>query len=80
MSLHSMAFMAVAPFGSLLAGYLSKQFGAPNALRLCAFVCLLWAGYGMINLKKFVLSVSQMLRAHETQKPTKSGIAGLAPA
>ncbi len=35
MSLYSMAFMGMAPFGSLLAGWLSSRIGAPTTLAIC---------------------------------------------
>lgn len=48
MSLYTMAFMGVTPFGSLLAGTLAKQIGAPNTLIIggifCIFASLLFAG------------------------------------
>jgi MFS family permease len=41
MSLYTMAFMGLAPLGSLLAGSLAAQFGPANAIRAGATVCLL---------------------------------------
>lgn len=40
MSLYVMAVVGTAPFGSLLAGFLSERIGAPNALFFCGTVCL----------------------------------------
>lgn len=65
MSLHTMAFMSVAPFGSLLAGFLSKNIGASLALITCAAVCLIWALYGITIQGKFVSEVNSMLLKHE---------------
>lgn len=39
MSLYAMAFVGVAPFGSLAAGYAASRFGAPNTLAVCALLC-----------------------------------------
>jgi len=43
MSFHSMSFMGIAPFGSLLAGSLASRIGAPNTLMLGGIACLLGA-------------------------------------
>jgi MFS family permease len=40
MSLYVMAFMGMAPLGSLLAGFLAGRFGPGNALRVGGLVCL----------------------------------------
>ncbi|MDQ1316885.1 MAG: transporter, partial [Candidatus Poribacteria bacterium] len=43
MSFHSMAFMGIAPFGSLLAGSLASKIGAPNTLIIGGIACLFGA-------------------------------------
>ncbi|RJO63521.1 MAG: MFS transporter [Myxococcales bacterium] len=45
MSFFAMAFMGMAPFGSLLAGSLADWFGAPYALLVCGAACLLGAAW-----------------------------------
>ncbi len=40
MSLFNMAFMGMAPFGSLLAGTMAREIGVPYTLILCAALCL----------------------------------------
>jgi MFS family permease len=40
MSLFNMAFMGMAPFGSLLAGALASRIGVPDTLMLSAILCL----------------------------------------
>jgi len=40
MSFYSMAFMGMAPFGSLLAGTAATRIGAPNTLRTGGILCL----------------------------------------
>ena len=41
MSFHSMAIMGMTPFGSLLAGSLASQFGAPTAVMISGISCIL---------------------------------------
>lgn len=41
MSLYAMAFMGMAPFGSLLAGSLASKIGAPNTLGIGGASCIL---------------------------------------
>lgn len=43
MSFYTMAFMGMAPFGSLLAGGLAHRIGAPHTLLLGGFVCVVGA-------------------------------------
>lgn len=40
MSMYTMAFMGMAPFGSLLAGTLAHNLGAPQTLFLCGLACI----------------------------------------
>ncbi|MFB3844130.1 MAG: MFS transporter [Candidatus Cloacimonadaceae bacterium] len=65
MSLHSMASMSVAPFGSLMVGALSKSIGAPLTLTICAIVCLLWSGYSISIQKKVNPAIKSMMLKHE---------------
>lgn len=41
MSFYAMAFMGMAPFGSLLAGTVANHLGVPFTLLACGFLCLL---------------------------------------
>ena len=43
MSLYTMAFMGMAPFGSLLAGSAANWLGAPHTLQISGILCLLTA-------------------------------------
>lgn len=43
MSFYTMAFMGIAPFGSLLAGTLANKIGAPNTLLMGGFCCIIGA-------------------------------------
>jgi MFS family permease len=40
MSLYSVAFMGIAPFGSLLAGSLASRIGAPNSVLIGGVICI----------------------------------------
>ena len=41
MSLYTMAFMGIAPFGSLLAGSLASKIGAPGTIMISGIACIL---------------------------------------
>jgi MFS family permease len=43
MSYYTMAFVGMAPFGSLLAGALAHAIGAPRTVIVCGFACILGA-------------------------------------
>jgi MFS family permease len=43
MSYYTMAFVGMAPFGSLLAGALAKWFGAPRTVMLTGAMCIVGA-------------------------------------
>jgi MFS family permease len=45
MSLYSMAFVGVGPFGGLAAGWAASRFGAPATLGVSAAVCLVSTGF-----------------------------------
>ncbi len=77
MSLHSMAFMSVAPFGSLMVGSLSKSIGAPNTLLICACICLLWAGYSISIQSRLVHGIRQMIHKPEEQVPATQSLTEL---
>lgn len=52
MSFYSMAFMGMAPFGSLLAGALAARIGAPNTLVISGIVCIVAAGWFALHLRE----------------------------
>ena len=57
MSFYTMAFMGTAPFGSLLAGSLAAQIGAPNTLLIGGVCCVLgavWFQRALPRLRQFV--------------------------
>jgi hypothetical protein len=49
MSLYTMSFIGMAPFGSLIAGWAATYIGAPNSLRISGVLCITAA---IVFLKK----------------------------
>jgi MFS family permease len=43
MALYTMAFMGMAPFGSLAAGAVAARIGAPQTILACGIICVLGA-------------------------------------
>jgi MFS family permease len=57
MSFYSMAFLGMAPFGSLLAGYLAARIGAPETMMVNGAVCLIgciWFARKLPAIRKVV--------------------------
>jgi len=52
MGIYAMAFLGLAPFGSLLAGILGEKIGVPTTLLLSGVFCLLAALWLFIQLPK----------------------------
>jgi MFS family permease len=52
MSLYTMAFLGMAPVGSLVAGWLGAALGAPLAVTTCGAVTLLGAGWFFLELPR----------------------------
>jgi MFS family permease len=50
MSFYSMAFQGMAPFGSLLAGFMASRIGAPRTVIVCGFMCLTGAAWFISQL------------------------------
>ncbi len=61
LSLYTMSFMSVAPFGNLLAGFISSRIGAKYTLLGAATICLIWASKGLNQIPKFIRSINRML-------------------
>jgi MFS family permease len=58
MSFYSMSFQGMAPFGSLLAGWMAARIGAPRTVMICGAVCIVGAGIFLTQLKM----IRQMVR------------------
>jgi len=61
LALYTMAYMSIAPFGSLMVGSVSSKIGVKYTLVVTASVCFLWSIYGLKSLKAFVSRVQRML-------------------
>ncbi|HPS38294.1 MAG TPA: MFS transporter [Candidatus Cloacimonadota bacterium] len=61
LSLYTMAFGSVTPFGSILTGTLSSRIGVQYTLAICAAVCLIWSLSGLRTLPKMNRSIFRML-------------------
>ena len=58
MSLYTMSYMGMAPFGSLLGGSLASKIGAPYTLIICGTFCIL----GSFMFTKRLPSIREMVR------------------
>ncbi len=65
MSVYSMMFMGMAPFGALLAGLLAGRFGAPTAVAAGGAACLIGALVFGLELPELRISARQLLIAQE---------------
>ena len=63
MALYAMAFMGMAPFGSLLAGGLAGLIGAPHTLLVGGILCIL----GAFLFSKNILSAQDKMRSPEKE-------------
>ncbi len=62
MSLYAMAFLGVAPLGSLVGGSLAAQIGAPATVRISGVLCLVASlifGLQQLRLRKVVRTIDQ---------------------
>jgi predicted MFS family arabinose efflux permease len=60
-SLYTMSFSSMAPFGSLMMGILSSQFGPRYTLLICSAIFLLWSLNSIRGIPKFLRGVLKML-------------------
>ncbi len=65
MSVYSMMFMGMAPFGALLAGVLATHISAPRTVALGGAVCLVGAGIFALRLPFIRGEARQMILAQE---------------
>ncbi|MGB7568438.1 MAG: MFS transporter [Chitinivibrionales bacterium] len=63
MALYAMAFMGMAPFGSLLAGGLAGLIGAPHTLLVGGVLCI----FGAFLFSKNILSAQDKMRSPEKE-------------
>jgi MFS family permease len=74
MAFYGMAFMGVAPFGSLLAGGLANTLGAPNTILLGGATCILGAVLFATQLPKLRAVVHA---THSTKGLAPAGVFGV---
>jgi MFS family permease len=65
MSVYSMMFMGMAPFGALLAGLLAGRFGAPTAVAAGGTTCIVGAIVFGLKLPELRISARQLLITQE---------------
>jgi MFS family permease len=75
LSIYTMAFMATSPFGGLLVGTLTRQFGPRLAMLSCAAVCLLWSLNGLRLIPNIVKSIVRMLVANKNTEIYRPAVA-----
>jgi MFS family permease len=51
MSLYTLSFMGMGPFGMLLAGTLAQHLGAPTTVTICGVACLGAVGLYLLRLR-----------------------------
>jgi MFS family permease len=69
MSLYTLMFVGMAPFGSLLAGALAERFGAPVATSFCAAILLGGALYMSRRLRVIAAREHASARAEQEAEP-----------
>jgi len=60
-SLYTMSFSSMSPFGSLLVGSLSSKIGARYTLLISASICFVWSIYGLKLVPQFSRGIMRML-------------------
>lgn len=70
MSVYSMMFQGMSPFGALLGGFLGHQFGAPAAVAISGVVCLAGAILFGVRLPSWRPELHQLVRAQAMSAAT----------
>jgi len=63
MSVYSMMFTGMAPFGALLAGFVADRFGAPATVAMGGVICLASAGIFWTQLPQIRVHTRRMIAA-----------------
>lgn len=80
MSVYSMMFMGMAPFGAFFAGALAQRLGAPNTIIVGAIACIAGSIVFGINVPKFRVEARQLVIAQQgvggspVQETTPQGV------
>jgi len=61
LSVYTMTFQSVMPFGSLLIGSLTRKLGPQTALSISAGICLLWSLNALRNIPHLITHIQRML-------------------
>jgi MFS family permease len=75
MSVYSMMFMGMAPFGSLLAGVVADRLGAPATVALGGVVCLAAAGIFWTQLAQIRVHMRSMIAARQADAAAEAQLA-----
>jgi MFS family permease len=67
MSIYSMMFMGMAPFGSLLAGWGAYRFGSPATVAAGGAICITAAGVFTMFLPRVRVETRRLLRERQTE-------------
>ena len=65
MSVYSMMFTGMAPFGALLAGFVADRFGAPATVAMGGVICLAAAGIFWTQLPQIRVHARRMIAAQQ---------------
>jgi len=65
MSVYSMMFMGMAPFGALLAGLAAERFGAPLAVAAGGAICLAGSGVFAFHLPSLRAEAGRLIVAQQ---------------
>ena len=81
MSYYTMAFVGMAPFGSLLAGYLAHHFGAPHTVMLNGTMCVLGSAWfttqlpGVLKvMRPIYVEMGILADAEEVEMENRAGV------
>ncbi len=81
MSYYTMAFVGMAPFGSLLAGYLAHHFGAPHTVMLNGTMCVLGSAWfttqlpGVLKvMRPIYVEMGILADAEEAEMENRAGV------
>jgi MFS family permease len=72
MGIYSMMFLGMAPFGSLIAGFLAQHFGAPTAVFCCGAASIAGAIVFEISRKRLRIDDHLSRSAHQAQADARS--------
>ncbi|MDD3578825.1 MAG: MFS transporter [Candidatus Cloacimonetes bacterium] len=72
LSVYTMSFMSMTPFGGLLAGTLAANLGPQIALLVSASICMIWSFNGLRLLPRFTRDMLKMLVSNSNSAAYRS--------